>query len=243
MRRVERRLLSVTATTALSDLTAMVAQAADPKERAATLWKKTKPKEAFSEIRTTLKAMAGGRDRCMYCEDNEGTDIEHFWPKSAYPDKAFSCANHLLACSYCNSNCKRTKFPTTNGQPDLLDPTVDEPSHHLRLLPSNGKYNAIGPKGGPSIEVFDLNGDERGRKLPQGRKDTLLKLQLLVLEYDRLVRIGHLDLAQQTKQTIEHEPFPAVLRFLTDLAQNPVAELILRPGVAQAIERHRVASW
>jgi len=223
-----------------------VANATNSKNRAAELWK-AKSKEAFAEIRGTLREMAGGRNRCMYCEDNEGTDIEHFWPKSEYPNRAFSWSNYLLACAYCNSNFKRTKFPTTNGQPDLLDPTAedpaDAPSKHLRLLPSNGKYNAIGPKGKPSIEVFDLNGDVRGRKLPEGRKDTLVKLQLLVLDYDRLVGISDHAKAHQTRQAITREPFPAVLHFLVDLAQKPVADLILRPGVSQAIRRHGIDHW
>ncbi len=226
----------------LSSLTTEVSNAADPKSRAAALWN-AKPEKVFSEIRETLRAMAGGRNRCMYCEDNEGTDIEHFWPKSAHPQKAFSWSNYLLACAYCNSNCKRTRFPMTDGQPDLIDPSVDDPSHHLRLLPSNGKYNAIGSKGRPSIDVFDLNGDVRGRKLSEGRKDTLLKLQLLVLEYDRVVGIGDHARAQQTRQTITREPFPAVLRFLVDLAQKPVADLILRPGVARAIRFHGIEHW
>jgi hypothetical protein len=39
------------------------------------------------------------------------------------------------------------------------------------------------------------------------------------------------------------KPFPAVLRFLVELAQNPVADLILREGVARAIQRHGLADW
>lgn len=242
MRAVARRSLSASTMVALSGLTTEVVDAADPKARAAALWK-TKPKDVFIEVRATLQAMAGGRSRCMYCEDNEGTDIEHFWPKSEHPDRAFSWTNYLLACASCNSNCKRTTFPMTDGQPDLIDPSVDDPCQHLRLLPSNGKYNAIGPKGKPSIEVFDLNGDLRGRMLPQGRKAALLKLQLLVLEYDRLVGIGDHVQAQQARQAITHEPFPAVLHFLVELAQKPVADLILRPGVGEVIRRHGVAGW
>lgn len=206
------------------------------------LWKR-QPEIAFSEVRAVLKAMAGGRERCMYCEDNEGTDIEHFWPKSKFPEKAFSWSNYLLACSHCNSNRKRAEFPMTDGEPDLLDPTAEDPIKHLRLLPSNGKYQPIGPKGDPSIRVFDLNGEERKRKLPEGRRDTLLKLQLLLVDYDRLVKANDHARAHQTKRAIINEPFPAVLRFLVDLTQQPGGAAVLRPGVVQAIHRHRVAGW
>jgi hypothetical protein len=64
-----------------------------------------------------------------------------------------------------------------------------------------------------------------------------------VLDYDRLTKFGDHSEAQRVKQTIAREPFPAVLRFLVELAQKPVADLILRPGVAEAIRRHRVAAW
>lgn len=246
MRAVQRRPLSASTLTELETLTAEVSRAPNPKLKAKVLWK-SKPEAAFSEIRAKLKSMAGGLERCMYCEHNEGTDIEHFWPKSEYPEKAFSWSNYLLACSHCNSNYKRTKFPLTSGMPDLLDPTAedpaDDPVKHLRLLPSNGKYDPIGPKGEPSIEVFDLNGDERGRKIPQGRRDTLLKLQLLVLDYDQRIRAGEHDAAHQTKRAIINEPFPAVLRHLVEVAAQPGGAKALRPGVAEAILRHRVAGW
>ena len=54
--------------------------------------RKNKPlKTAFS----TLKVMAGKRERCMYCGDSQGTDIEHFWPKGANPRKMFRWSNLL----------------------------------------------------------------------------------------------------------------------------------------------------
>lgn len=242
MRGVARPSLSATTMSALADLTAEVVGDLDPKSRAIALWKH-KPQAAFSEVRAVLRRMAAGRERCMYCEENEGTDIEHFWPKSKHPEKAFSWLNYLLACSHCNSNHKRARFPMTGGEPDLLDPSADEPREHLRLLPVNGKYAAIGHKGGPSIEVFDLNGEQRGRKLPQGRRDTLVKLQVLLLAYDVFVDRGDHGDAHQTKRCIMNEPFPAVLRFLVDLAQQPGATQVLRPGVPEAIRRHRVAGW
>jgi uncharacterized protein (TIGR02646 family) len=242
MRKVDRVPLSAATMIALSNLTGDVAGAADRKTRAAALWK-TKPKEAFSDVRAKLQKMAGGLERCMYCENNEGTDIEHFWPKSLYPDKAYSWSNYLLACSHCNSNHKRKLFPLTSGEPDLLDPSVDEPSHHLRLVPSNGKYLAIGPKVEPSIKVFDLNGEVRGRRLPKGRSNTFNTLQSLLLDYDDLIGRGDHARAHVTKRSIMDEPFPAVLHFLVQVSRQPDAEEVLRPGVVQAIVRHRVAGW
>jgi hypothetical protein len=50
-------------------------------------------------------------------------------------------------------------------------------------------------------------------------------------------------MAHQVKQAVIHEPFPAVLGFLVELSRQPGAEVVLRSGVAQAIQRHRVAGW
>ena len=89
----------------------------------------------------------------------------------------------------------------------------------------------------------EVAADPKRRKLPQGRRDTLLKLQLLLLEYDRLMSSGEHQMAHQVKQAVIHEPFPAVLGFLVDLSRQPGAEVVLRSGVTQAIQRHRVAGW
>ena len=55
--------------------------------------------------------MAPGVQRCMYCLDSLGTDIDHFEPKSRRPLRTFCWHNHLLACSRCNSNYKREEYP------------------------------------------------------------------------------------------------------------------------------------
>ena len=49
----------------------------------------------------TLKHMMGERERCMYCLDSHGTDIEHFWPKTPYPERMFFWPNLLLCCTEC----------------------------------------------------------------------------------------------------------------------------------------------
>lgn len=245
MKKVERLSPSASTMDALSALTTDVVGAVDPKARAAALWK-TKPKQAFSEVRAVLKRMASGRECCMYCEDNEGTDIEHFWPESEYPESFFLV--QLLAGLFAlQQQPQAYQFPLVHGRPALLDPTSedpdDAPSRHLRLLPSNGHYQPIGPKGDPSITVFDLNGDERGRKLPEGRRDAFNKLQVLIIAYDNFVRNDNHAMAHNIKRAIINEPFAGVLVFLLDLVHQVNDDKTLMPGVAKAIQRHRVAGW
>ena len=58
-------------------------------------------------IRDALYHIAAGVERCMYCGDSRGTDIDHFEPIRSAPLRTFEWCNHLLACSSCNSNAKR----------------------------------------------------------------------------------------------------------------------------------------
>jgi len=242
MRRIVRLPVSKATSAALARLTAAVKGAAEPAQKAASLWNR-KPKAVFDDVRATLETMAAGRGRCMYCEDSQGTDIEHFYPKARYPGRAFSWKNYLYACAHCNSNLKRDRFPLVHRKPALLDPTADDPARHVAFIPSTGEFLAIGPKGRPSIDVFGLNDVTTPRKLPQARRETFLKLQLLLLEYDRCSNAGDSSGAAFAKQTILDEPFTAVLGWLLGIASGPAGDVLLRPGVPAIIARHGVSTW
>lgn len=111
--------------------------------------------------------MAGDRERCMYCLDSHGTDIEHFWPKSPYPERMFVWPNLLLCCAECG-RFKGEKFPLADGAPLLLDPTDDSPWDHLDFDPETGNItarfdpgdSAFSPKGKATVEVLHLNARE-----------------------------------------------------------------------------------
>jgi uncharacterized protein (TIGR02646 family) len=67
----------------------------------------------------------------MYCHDSRGVDIDHFWPKADYPERAFVWENLLLLCTGCNRR-KGGRFDLdVNGSPMLLNPTEDDPWDHL----------------------------------------------------------------------------------------------------------------
>jgi uncharacterized protein (TIGR02646 family) len=78
-------------------------------KEAVRLWS-GKASAAFDEIKATLKEMCVAVEICVYCENNEATDIEHIYPKKLYPDKAFNWTNYVLACGKCNSHHKSDKF-------------------------------------------------------------------------------------------------------------------------------------
>ncbi|WP_156427859.1 hypothetical protein [Thiohalocapsa sp. ML1] len=98
----------------------------------------------------------------MYCEDSHGTDIEHFRPKTPFPECLFVWTNMLLCCAECG-RLKGKQFPTdAMGEPLLIDPTVDAPWEHLDFDPETGNVvarfdlerNAFCPKGEKTVETL-----------------------------------------------------------------------------------------
>ena len=82
MRKIQRFDLPVRTEKALSRKQAD----ADAKLAAHTLdveaaWKSARQTKPLKTVFAVLKNMDGNRQRCMYCGDSHGTDIEHFWPK------------------------------------------------------------------------------------------------------------------------------------------------------------------
>lgn len=43
-------------------------------------WRTRRRGNAMKATETALRAMASGIERCMYCEDSHGCDVEHFRP-------------------------------------------------------------------------------------------------------------------------------------------------------------------
>ncbi|WDG31194.1 HNH endonuclease [Streptomyces sp. CA-278952] len=162
MIRLERAQLPSDTATYLKVYTELVEQAseADRKETAADLWTHTTVRRRVRDgLMVTLADMAPGHQRCMYCGDSQGTDIDHFEPKSLAPLRTFEWLNHLLACAYCNSNQKRNSFPRSeaDGSPLLIDPTLQDPLEHLRLVLPVCTYKGLTPQGDACIAVFGLN--------------------------------------------------------------------------------------
>lgn len=239
MKRVDRPALSAAAAKLLAARQADVDGANDPKARATQLWN-GRP-APLGEVREVLEHMASGRKRCMYCEDSAGTDIDHFRPKSDYPERSFTWTNYLLACSYCNSNAKRNEFPLApDGSPLLVDPSVEEPSNHLVLSLASGKYIALDDKGRETIRVFRLS---RGL-LETGRLNRWRRLRSLLVEYDRLVTAGEESAADELGGAIRDESFAAVLTAAIRAADSPHGAEILGDACAVAIRnRAEIRHW
>lgn len=142
---------------------------ANEKRAAGTLdiekeWKGARQTKPIKTALGALKSMAGMRERCMYCGDSHGTDIEHFWPKTPYPERMFRWPNLLLCCTECG-RFKGEWFPVENGIPVLVDPTAEDPWRHLDFDPDTGNIaarfdtdaNTWSQRGMKTVEVLQLD--------------------------------------------------------------------------------------
>ena len=165
-------------------------------------WRNARQRKALTGVLDALRNMSGPHWRCMYCTDSHGCDIEHFRPKKPYPTHAFHWLNLLLCCTTCNRK-KGDQFPTLNGAPLLIDPTVDDPWEHLDFEPESGLIKAR----------YDARTDQRSQR-------GLETVRLLALDR-REVTVGHSKTFRRLKKTIERAldadmPAPALIEELRE---------------------------
>ena len=106
----------------------------------------------FRNVRQALAQMCGGEQRCVYCEDSVGDEVEHIQPKDLYPCLVFVWTNYVYACGRCNGG-KNNKFavvtpsglvdvtrsrgapvvPPLPGAPGFLNPRTEDPLAYCDL--------------------------------------------------------------------------------------------------------------
>lgn len=190
-----------------------------------------------SAIRSHLRTMALGIERCMYCGDNIGSDIDHFEPISRAPLRTFDWLNHLLACGYCNTSWKHARFPCdSSGSPLLIDPTSDDPSEHLQLILRTGRYRELTEKGKTTIDVFGLN---RG-DLVRGRSDAYMTRGAVLCYAQLLVATGREQEGRQRLSALREEPHVSVLHAMLGVLTMDGAETVLGTDVFNALQDPKV---
>lgn len=183
-------------------------------------------------LRERLSQMAAGILRCMYCGDNLGTDVDHFNPIRHAPERTFDWLNHLLACSFCNSNQKRDLFPCDpQGRHLLIDPTKDDPGDHLRLILRTGEYRHLTAKGEATIQVFGLNRAD----LVRGRAAAFVTRRAVICHARALLHGDRKDEAAQCMQALSEEPHASVLYAMLCSIAMPGADSVLGEDVLAAL--------
>lgn len=114
--------------------------------------------------------------KCVYSEiklNEEGKymHIDHFYPKSLYPEKVILWGNLMASSSICNIK----KKDTDPDRIDIVNPFEDDPKNHFYI--QEGRLFAKDKKGRNTIEVCDLNNSSHLRnvrlKIERKLKDTL----------------------------------------------------------------------
>jgi len=214
------------------DLTERIAAVPGPRRSAEArrIW--SRDRTVRPTIRRTLGTMAPGLERCMYCGDNQGSDVDHFEPLSRNPLRTFDWLNHLLACSICNGHYKRDRFPLDpEGNPLLVDPTVDDPAEHLRLSLTTGSYVGLTARGEATIEVCGLNRPI----LTRGRLAARTTVERCLRMWDRARTLGETDLAAELLDTAREQPFTAVAQAMVRTAELPAATAVLPPEIVRLL--------
>jgi uncharacterized protein (TIGR02646 family) len=186
---------------------------ADRQQGAGTLnvtaeWKHARQTLGLKSVLATLQRMMGERQRCMYCLDSHGTDIEHFWPKEPFPARMFVWPNLLLCCPECG-RFKGDTFPLANGQPLLIDPTAENPWLHLDFDPLTGNIvarfqaarNEYSEKGTNTVELLHLDGREA---LAAGYQRTFRRLARLLSDALAQAQPQADALIQSLRETDDH---------------------------------------
>ena len=111
-------------------------------------------------IRKELLNMSS--NKCCYCEckldeESKYLEVEHFKPKSLYPDLVIEWENLLPSCKHCNG----AKNDLDTDVVAIVHPCNDDPREHLylknyRLYPRNASI-----RGANLIAQVDLNNRQR----------------------------------------------------------------------------------
>ncbi|GGN88625.1 HNH endonuclease [Actinoplanes lobatus] len=204
-------------------------RAVEPSGRAATAretWRRSSTRtDVTTPVRALLARMAPGAERCMYCGDNQGTDIDHHEPLACNPLRTFDWLNHLLACSHCNSHHKRDRYPVDDdGRPLLIDPSAEDPFEHLLLSLSVGEYRPLTEKGTRSIEVFGLNRPI----LARGRLQAFAVVVMCLRQWREAERGSGLYEPDALSHIIREQPCADVCQAMLRQVESPGAAVVFR---------------
>lgn len=99
-------------------------------------------------------------DKCCFCEtklqeESKYMEVEHFYPKSKYPERVVLWQNLLPICKRCNIS----KSDHDTEQEPIIHPVRDNPKHHLEL--KNYRFYGLTELGKCTIDVVFLNDKQR----------------------------------------------------------------------------------
>ena len=131
------------------------------------------------DIQEALSKSSHGK--CAFCEckpgDSGNIEVEHFKPKSIYPDLTFEWDNLLPACRKCNE----AKLNHDTGLIPIINPSIEDPEtlltyNFIEICPISGTQHEEKAKN--TIEVCNLN----CTRLFSARSDLMIALTEYISE-------------------------------------------------------------
>ena len=191
-----------------------IAASPNPKEAAEKRYASARKTRWFREVISKLRAMAGPGEPCMLCDANEATDVEHYRPKSVFPERAFAWENLLWGCTACN-RFKGNRFPPdTEPGAQLLNPVEDQVWDYFfidqfgTLTPVwRPALNALDPRANSTREVLRLD----RQTLQERRLQRLRALRTAVEDTVARFHSNHITTHQMRERIVQwkNEPFQA----------------------------------
>ena len=227
MRRLTKRPALPGATSRkLAAETTKILSAGDRKKEAERLFNNARKAKWFEPVTAALARMSGVAERCMFCSGSESSDVEHFWPRADYPERAMTWSNYLWACTPCN-RCKSSRFPLdSTGRPVLIDPASEDVWKFFYI----DRFGNLTPRFDMATNDFNFRAretlgilglDDR-QAVQEARKLRMNELTLMVK--DSLARLN-------TGQLTEAQVRLRIKHWLKSPAQPDVADYFLNgPG-------------
>lgn len=123
-------------------------------------FKKDSSKEVWNKSFIREALLDFSHNKCCYCEKRIGPGsadmhVDHFKPKSKYPDDVLKWNNLMPSCGDCNRN----KSDHDTVEEPIVNPCEDDPKEYFYLKDCRYKSFDIDPdsKGNMTIEVLGLN--------------------------------------------------------------------------------------
>ena len=162
----------------LSAATKAIESADDPKAVAEKKCESARQAKWFKPVTAALKQLAGPGERCMWCSGSESSQVEHYRPKSEFPNAAMSWTNFLWSCGLCNQH-KGSRFPPqTEPGGQLVNPLednvwdffyIDQFGH---LSPRwDVAANGLDPRAAKTVEILKLSNPEERQALITSRRE------------------------------------------------------------------------
>ena len=120
---------------------------------------------------------------CAYCEgkfdDTSYAQIDHFKPKSLFPELCFDYNNMNYSCEKCN-NYKSNKF-----NEKLINPSEENPEEHLKF--EKVYFTSLDENGEITLNLLGINNEDRLIKKKEKYEEIRRKIEIITNVLEKII--------------------------------------------------------